>query len=120
MAALIPIQGSDAETPVRLYFFDENNDCIAEIILIPGEPLNGADMPWHGTNKEWYDDGGERVYGNRTFESGDYIIKAYTNPPVKPTDPSGNDGLSDTIIIAITIISMVGIIAVGCLLIFKK
>ena len=88
VAVIVPADSSDADTPARLYFFDADNVCIAEIILMPGEPLNGADVPYHGSYKAWYDDHGNFVNGGMTFSSGDHIIKAYDidNPPEKVVD----------------------------------
>ena len=118
MAVLVPIQGADAETPARLYFFNDDNECIAEVILIPGEPLDGADIPWHGSYKEWYDDGAERVYAGRTFDSGDYIIRAYdTNHPPKLVQQEHD---YTVVIIASTVIVISVVALIAYLVVFKK
>lgn len=117
--AVIPIQGADADTPARLYFFDADNECIAEVILIPGERLNGDDIPWHGSNKEWYDDDAQKVYSGRTFESGDHIIRAY-DIDHPPTPPKSDNGPSPLLIGASVVLVAAVIALIGILVIFKK
>lgn len=98
---MMTIPGAEADTPARLYFFDADNICIAEITLLPGEPLNPVDVPDHGSYKAWYDDHGIHVNGGRTFSSGDYIIKPYDidNPPPKRTDEEPAKAIDYPIII---------------------
>jgi len=116
----IPMAGSDAETPAKLYFFDADNVCVAEVVLLPGEPLNNDDIPWHGAYKEWYDEDAERVYAGRTFSSGDHIIKAYdiSNPPTKPN--GGNGGGLSTDTIALIISGAVALVAISALILAVK
>ena len=101
-AVVVPIQDSDADSPARLYFFDENNNLIKEMVLMPGERLMG-DIPAVATGWAWYDDDGYVVNLGRTFDSGDYIIKAYNyaNHPT-PAPETPNYGL---------IIGIIGIVA---------
>lgn len=109
-ATIVTAPGTDADTPARLYFFDADNVCIAEIILMPGEPLNPVDVPYHGSYKAWYDDHGNHVNGGTTFSSGDHIIKAYDrdHPPEKVVDK----GPDYTIIIPVVIlVATLGVIA---------
>ena len=86
--AVIPIQESDADTPARLYFFDENDKFVAEVILMPGQPIYWVDMPEHSIDTQWYDDEGGLVGAGCTFEAGDHIIKAYDkeHAPQKPSE----------------------------------
>ena len=114
--AVIPIQESDADTPTRLYFFDDDDRCIAEVILMPGEPLSGADVPYHGDNKLWYDDTGRVVYGGTMFESGDYIIKAYDDAHA-PVPKEADDGPDyDIIAIAGVIAVLAAMVLAYCLI----
>ena len=98
---IIPAEDTEADTPARLYFFNADNVCIAEIILMPGEPLNPVDVPYHGSYKAWYDDRGNHVNGGTTFSSGDHIIKAYDrdNPPPKRTGDESAKAIDYPIII---------------------
>lgn len=113
IAGAVMIPGSDASSPARLYFFDDTNECIAEVILLPGEPLNSGDIPWHGDNKDWYDEDAVRVYPGRAFDAGDHIIKAYdtSSPPVKPSEPESIDLTPMTIAVAgILLASLIAVI----------
>lgn len=117
-AAVIPIQGTEADTPARLYFFDDDNVCIKEIILLPGEPIKGADIPPSVSGKSWYDDDATFVRDKVTFSSGDHIIRQYSdsNPPrAVQQEPDYT-----LVIIAGTVIvvSIIGLVAY--LFIFKK
>ena len=117
-SVIIPIHGTDADTPARLYFFNTDNECIAEVILIPGEPLDGADIPFIAY-KEWYDDDAQKVFAGRAFDSGDYIIRPYDagNPPTKPSTDNSPDY---TVPIIAGAVILVAIGAVACFFIFKK
>lgn len=116
--AVIPIQESDADAPVRLYFFDDDDKCIAEVVLMPGEPLNSADMPYHGNYKKWYDDTGRIVNGGSTFESGDYIIKAYddAHAPVRPQTEIDNGPHYNIPVIAGVIAVLAAMVLAYCLI----
>ena len=117
--AMIPAEVSDADTPARLYFFDADNVCIMEVVLLPGEPLNNDDIPWHGSYKEWYDDDALRVYGGRTFDAGDHIIRAYDiNNPPKPPKTEGGGLSADNI--ALIISGAVALIAFTALVLAIK
>ena len=107
-SVIIPIHGTDADTPARLYFFNTDNECIAEVIDIPFIAY-----------KEWYDDDAQKVFAGRAFDSGDYIIRPYDagNPPTKPSTDNGPDY---TVPIIAGAVILVAIGAVACFFIFKK
>ena len=116
MAVIIPIQGSDAEAPAKLYFFDENGNLIKEVVLMPGEKIKTEDLPPLATGWDWYDDDGYLV-SSRAYGSGDHIVKAYyyVNHP-DPTPEPPNYGLIFGIIAII-----VAVIGAGAyFFIFKK
>lgn len=116
MAVLVPIQGSDADAPARLYFFDEDNKLIKEVVMMPGEMIKSGDLPSLATGWDWYDDDGYQV-SSRAYGSGDHIVKAYyytDRPYPAPEDP--NYGL------IIGLIAIIGgvIVASAYFFIFKK
>ena len=116
MAVLVPIQGSDADSPARLYFFDEDDKLIKEVVLMPGEMIKIGDLPSLATGWDWYDDDGYQV-SSRAYGSGDHIVKAYyyADRPY-PTPEPPNYGLIYGIIAII-----VAVIGAGAyFFIFKK
>ena len=116
VSVIVPIQGSEADTPTRLYFFNADNECIAEVILIPGEPLQTEDIPACKVGYAWYDDNANIVHYGSTFGSGDYIIRAYdhNNPPSPPERDYTIIAIAGTAIV----VSLIALAAY--LLIFKK
>lgn len=119
-ALAVHIDGADADEPASLYFFDDG-ECIAQIYLLPGEPLDGSDIPWHGSYKEWYDDQGERVYGGRTFTAGEHIIKTYDidHPPSKKSPPSTETSTEIPWGVIATVMSSAALIGVAYIIVRK-
>lgn len=107
---------SDAEEPAQVYFFDKDGVCIAQVYLLPGEPIKHDDIPWHGDYLDWYDmEDGKRVYNGVTFTSGIHTVRALSAAPT----PEAHQDPIDLGMIAL-IIAVVDLLAIGYLIIRRK
>lgn len=109
LLVLVPIaaEDTDAEGIAKVYFINADNKCIAQVYLVPGEPIGGANIPYHGDYMEWYDEHGVRVYGPNTFSAGDHIVRAYPSDDPPGTSEDGPD--RTTVMFAVTWIAIAAV-----------
>ena len=116
------------EPAVLCYNWEGGINIINTYYVRPGEAIGSANIPeLIGQVHYWVRmDTGEVVTDKSVFKAGTYMIKAYTTAPTpwgssaEDSSPTDDKVLADEIIIGIVIASVIAIIVVGYLLIFKK
>jgi hypothetical protein len=112
------IESSDADGVVELYFFDKDGVCVAQVYLLPDEPLKAADVPPHSSGN-WYAEDGTYVHAGVKFSSGVHTIveatswSTHTGP--RPLIPP----LVSTDVLAL-IIAVIDLVGIGYLILRRK
>ena len=132
---LIPLDGSEAsgrpdypvEPAILCYNYEGGVNSIDVYYVRPGEAIGSSNIPeLVGEVHYWIRmDTGEIVTDKSVFDSGTYMIRAYTTPPVPWGIPEESDKTSqdsnyvDWAIVGISILSSVIIIIIGGLLLMR-